>query len=172
MRTLRRHPASRRALLAACAVLGSQTLTTLAHADGGYYAGEKGARAAGRGGAFTARADDITAVGINPAGLTKIGTTLIQIGNRFSYNEHTFLRNPTLDWNSPANPPYVVFPKASNGTPWQMFDPILGVASNFGLKDWGFAFGVYSPAGVAREEYPEDGGQRYMMLKRNAQIIN
>ena len=40
-----------------------------AAADGGYYGGALGARAAGRAGAFVARADDPTAVAYNPAGL-------------------------------------------------------------------------------------------------------
>jgi long-subunit fatty acid transport protein len=161
-----------RGLLATGTFFAFQTLTSVAQADGGLYAGVKGARADGRAGAFVAKADDIAAVGINPAGLANIGTTLIQLGNRFSYNQHTFLRNPTLDWSHQGEPPYTEFAKVSNGAPWQVLDPLLGVATNFGLKDWGFAAAVYSPAGVAREVYPDDGGQRYMMLRRNAQMIN
>jgi long-chain fatty acid transport protein len=144
-----------------------------ARADGGYYNGVKGAVASGRGGAFVARADDVSAVELNPAGLTHIGTTIIQIGNRFSYNQHSFTRNSTLDWGqSQTSPPYVQFPTASNQAPWQALDPFIGIASNFGLKDWAFAAAVYSPAGTAREVYPEDGGQRYMMVRRNAQMID
>lgn len=147
----------------------------LALADGGYYSGVKGAVASGRGGAFVARADDVSAVELNPAGLTHIGTTIIQIGNRFSYNDHSYTRNATLDWGQSASgapPPYVQFPTVHNQTPWQVLDPFLGVASNFGLKDWAFAAAIYSPAGTAREVYPNDGGQRYMMVRRNAQMIN
>jgi long-chain fatty acid transport protein len=145
----------------------------VALADGGYYSGVKGAVASGRGGAFVARADDVSAVELNPAGLTHIGTTIIQIGNRFSYNQHSYTRNPTLDWGqSGTSPPYVQFPEVRNQTPWQVLDPFIGVASNFGLKNWAFAAALYSPAGTAREVYPNDGGQRYMMVRRNAQMLN
>ena len=149
------------------------TLASGARADGGYFSGAKGAHASGRGGAFTARADDVSAVSFNPAGLTHLGTTVIQIGNRFSYNEHTYQRNPTLDWSQRGGaPPYVEFPLVRNKTPWQALDPFIGVASNFGLEDWASALAAYSPAGTAREVYPTEGGQRYMMVRRNAQIID
>jgi len=164
---------ARSARLLALAALGAATsFAGAARADGGYYSGVKGARAAGRAGAFTARADDVSAVGINPAGLANIGTTLIQLGNRFSYNEYTFTRNPTLDWRNPDSPTYTTFPTVKNKAPWQVLDPLVGIATNFGLKDWGFALAAYSPAGVARESYPENGGQRYMMVRRNAQLID
>jgi len=166
---LRARPAR---LLALSALLLSTGLAATAQADGGYYSGVKGARAAGRAGAFTAKADDVSAVGINPAGLANIGTTLIQVGNRFSYNEHTFTRNPTLDWRDTDSPPYVTFPQVKNSAPWQVLDPLVGVATNFGLENWGFAFAAYSPAGVARESYSQSGGQRYMMVRRNAQLID
>lgn len=159
-------------LVALSALCAASALSGAARADGGYYAGVKGARASGRAGAFTARADDVSAVGLNPAGLANIGTTMIQVGNRFSYNEHTFTRNATLDWNDASSPPYVEFAKVKNKAPWQVLDPLIGISTNFGLKDWGFAFAAYSPAGVARESYPQDGGQRYMMVRRNAQLID
>jgi long-subunit fatty acid transport protein len=141
---------------------------------GGYFSGEKGARVAGRAGAVTAKADDIMAVAYNPAGLSDIGETLIQVGNRFSYNAYEFTRKPTLDWGTLENgvPPYVSFATVENETPWQALDPLLGVATNFGLKDWGFALAVYAPPGIARQRYPQGGGQRYMMVEREAIILN
>jgi long-chain fatty acid transport protein len=149
---------------------------TPAFAGGGYFNGAKGARAAGRAGAFTAKADDLSAVAFNPAGLTHIGTTLIQVGNRFSYNAHSFTRAPTLDWgNADLNdgvPPYVEFDEVDNEKPWQLLDPLLGVTTNFGLKDWQFALAVYAPAGVGNEEYPVNGGQRYMMVSRDSIFLN
>jgi long-subunit fatty acid transport protein len=141
----------------------------------GYYSGTQGARAAGRAGAFTARADDLSAIELNPAGLANIGTTVIQVGNRFSYNNYDFTRQSTLDWgnvDSSGAPPNVQFATAHNQKPWQYLDPMLGVASNLGLKNWGFALAAYAPAGIAREQYPADGGQRYMMLSRDSQILN
>jgi long-subunit fatty acid transport protein len=69
-------------------------------------------------------------------------------------------------------PPYVTFARVDNGAPWQVVDPFLGVASNLGLADWEFALAAFTPSGVAREVFPESGGQRYMMVRRNAQMLN
>ena len=162
----------------ALAFLSTLSLATAvalpAFAGGGYFNGTKGSRAAGRAGAYVAKADDIAAVGFNPAGLAHIGTTLIQVGNRFSYNAHSYTRAPTLDWGNPEDgiPSYVEFDEVENGKPWHLLDPILGVTTNFGLKDWQFAFAAYAPAGVREEEYPVEGGQRYMMVSRDAMMLN
>lgn len=144
-----------------------------AHA-GGYFSGWKGARAAGRAGAFAVKADDLSAAALNPAGLARIESNTIQVSNRFSYNSHSFTRQPTLDWGDLDNgvPPYVVFDEVQNDKPWQLLDPLIGVSTKFGLRDWVFALVSYSPAGVARQEFPVDGAQRYMMVSRDAQIIN
>lgn len=145
-----------------------------ARADGGYFSGVKGARASGRAGAFTAKADDLSAVALNPAGLAHIETTTLQVGNRFSYNSSEYSRAPTLDWGNVQNgvPPYAEFSAVQNDQPLQAVDPFIGVATNFGLADWTFALAAYSPAGSARSEFPVDGGQRYMMVRRDVAIIN
>lgn len=141
---------------------------------GGYFDGATGARAAGRAGAFTARADDLSAVAFNPAGLGHIDGTLIQIGNRFSHNAYSYQRAPTLDWGNPEDgiPRYTEFSQVHNRKPWQLLDPILGVASHLGLADWTFALAAFAPAGVAQEDFPVGGGQRYMMVNREAIILN
>ena len=155
-------------LLAAAALAGP------ARADGGYFSGTKGARAAGRAGAFTARADDLSAVWLNPAGLARIDQTLIQLGNRFSYNASAFTRAPTLDWGNLEGgiPPYVEFAEVENDEPWQALEPLLGVASNLGLSDFGFALALRAPAGVGRLAFPVDGGTRYQMVERHARILD
>ena len=142
-----------------------------AFAEGGYYGGLLGSRAAGRGGAFTARADDITAVAYNPAGLAKIGGTLIQVGDAFSYNAASFTRATTRDWGA-ADGPTVAFAKVNNQKPWQYLDPLLGAASNLGLPGWGFALAAYAPPGIASEQFPVNGGERYMMVSRDVQMLN
>jgi long-subunit fatty acid transport protein len=157
------------------AILGSLILAAPSAARaGGYFSGTQGARAMGRAGAFTVKADDLSAVTFNPAGLARLRATLIQGGNRFSYNAHSFTRAPTLDWgNTEAGvPPYVEFPRVDNQRPWQLLGPILGVASSLGLRDWGFALAAHAPPGVSRQEFPVGGGQRYMMLSREAVILD
>jgi long-subunit fatty acid transport protein len=140
----------------------------------GFFSGSTGARAAGRAGAFTAKADDVTAVVFNPAGLSRIAGTVVQVGNRFSYNANAFTREPTLDWGNLEGgvAPLVRFDEAENQTPWQLLEPFLGVASNLGLPDFGFALAAYAMTGISRQEFPLDGGQRFMMVKREAVILN
>lgn len=99
---------------------------------------------------------------------------MIQVGNRFSYNALSYTRDPTLDWGNVSNgvPPYVEFATVNNQKPWQLLDPLIGVASNLGLDGWGFALAAYAPAGVGRQAFPANGGQRYLMVSREAVILN
>lgn len=149
-----------------------------ARADGGYFAGSKGARAAGRAGAATVATDDVMAAALNPAGLTRRHGVLLQGGNRFSYHASSYERQPTLDWGNTENgiPPYVEFAEVHNSEPWQLVDPLLGVALNLGritpgASDFSAAFTVFAPPGVSKLAFPLEGGQRYMMVSRQAQII-
>ncbi len=157
------------ALTAFAAVLA---LATTAQAQG-YYSGTKSARAAGRAGAFTAKADDLSAVEYNPAGLARLSGWTLQLGNRFSYNMVSFERASTEDWGNTSGgvPATATFPRVDNARPWQALDPLIGVATDFGLEDWGFALSAYSPPGTARLAFPAGGGQRYMMVERDARIL-
>lgn len=143
-------------------------------ADGGYYTGALGARAAGRGGAFVARADDVTAVSINPAGLANLRGTHLQFGNQLSYNGYAYTRAPTLDWGNAQNgmAPTVAFPRVTNGTPAQAADPFIGLSTDFGLRDWTFGLAAFAPPGIAQEQFPSTGGQNYLMVHREAIILD
>ena len=145
-------------------------LSSMAFADGGYYAGTLGARASGRGGAFTAKADDVSAISFNPAGLAKLDASLFQIGNEASYNSYAYTRAPTNDYRLTAAP-VVVFDKVTSSTPWQSLLPMLGATSRLGLENWGFGLAAFAPPGIGKEEFPLGGGQRYMMLSREAIIL-
>jgi long-chain fatty acid transport protein len=156
---------------ASCAVLFTPVLlSSLAFADGGYYAGTLGARASGRGGAFTAKADDVSAISFNPAGLAKLDASLFQIGNEASYNAYAYTRAPTNDYRL-TDAPVVVFDKVTSSTPWQSLLPMLGATSRLGLENWGFGLAAFAPPGMSKEEFPLGGGQRYMMLSREAIIL-
>jgi long-chain fatty acid transport protein len=156
------------------ALVGASALAGSALADGGYYTGALGARAAGRGGAFVARADDVTAVSVNPAGLAQLDGTVIEIGNQVGYNGYDYTRAPTLDYGNVQNgtAPLVPFNKVSNGAPWQPALPFIGVASRLGLRNWSFALSAFAPPGISKLEFPESGGQRYLMVGREAIILN
>jgi long-chain fatty acid transport protein len=141
-------------------------------ADGGYYDGALGARAAGRGGAFVARADDPTAISVNPAGLANLRGWHLEIGNQFSYNSYAYTRATTLDTGNPMNgvAPSVSFARVTNGAPAQAADPFIGLTTDFGLSDWGFGLAAFAPPGIAQEQFPLTGGQNYMMVRRQAII--
>lgn len=155
---------------------GLALLASVDHASaaGGYYSGTKGARAAGRAGAFVAKADDVTAAAVNPAGLAGVSGTVFQVGNRFSYNYFAYDRATTLDYGSVSNgvAPEVTFDTVENEQPFQLLDPLIGAATNFGLSDFGFALYVHAPPGIGRLEFPVDGGQRYMMVEREAIFLS
>lgn len=140
----------------------------------GYYAGTPGARAAGRAGAFTAKADDLTAAIFNPAGLAHIEKNLLQLSNRFSYDAAGFTRAPTLDWKNEQDgvAPLVRFDTARNQEPLQLLDPLVGIASKLGLRDWTFGLLAFAPAGPSRRAFPLEGGQRYLMVSREAILLN
>ncbi len=121
----------------------------------------------------------------NPAGLATIGGTVIMVGNRFSYNGSSYTRAPTLDWGARATRRH-----AADGDVQQSeqrdavagrraADP--GGASNLGLRDFGFATGFFAAPGASRVNFPSPAsasdppggaGQRYMMLGREAIILN
>jgi long-chain fatty acid transport protein len=157
------------------AALASALSSAPVLADGGYYTGALGARAAGRGGAFVARADDPTAISENPAGLAELRGWHLEIGNQFSYNNYAYTRATTQDWGNP-NPdgtaPYVSFARVTNGTPAQAADPFIGLTTDFGLQDWGFGLAAFAPPGIANLQFPDTGGQNYMMTKRQAIILD
>jgi long-subunit fatty acid transport protein len=164
---------------------GTALLPAMALADGGYYSGTLGARATGRAGAFAAKADDLSAVSYNPAGLANVKGTLIELANQASYNAYAYTRAPTRDYAHPVGgtAPLITFDQVSNQNPWQAVVPMLGVASKLGLENWGFALAAYAPPGISRLAFPnfpltsktaENGrrdGQRYMMIDREAIIL-
>jgi long-chain fatty acid transport protein len=147
-----------------------------AFAEGGYFGGQNGARAAGRSGAFAARADDLGAIMFNPAGLAELDGTMIQLANQLSYNAYSYTRAPTSDYGAVPDAggkfPTATFATVHNQQPWQPLLPMLGAASRLGLSNWTFALAAFAPSGIGREEYPEDGAQRFMLVKRDAVILS
>ena len=89
---------------------------------------------------LVARADDLSAVHLNPAGLARQSGTRIYLSNRFAYSDERFKRAPTLDWNDQINgsPAFVEFDEVRNEKPFQALDPMLGVSTDFGLRQPGF----------------------------------
>lgn len=138
----------------------------------GYYAGPVGSRAMGRGGAFVARADDLSAAFYNPAGLSKSAAPLsLQLENRAAHSSLTFARDATRDGVA-SSAPLVDFEASENQRRWRPFGPLVGVASNFGLRDLTFAMMSFTPSGAANTEFPVEGGQKYLLVKRDVVVVN
>ncbi len=145
---------------------------------GGFEFPTNGTAALGRGGAFTARADDLSAIELNPAGLVKLKGTHIYLGNNFT--KHTMEYSPlvTYELRSDADeysklykplPPEDWYhgKTVSNRGPVQILTPLVGVSTDFGLKDWRFALGVYGPSAYAKTSYEARQPQQYMLIKQD-----
>jgi long-chain fatty acid transport protein len=140
---------------------------------GGFEVGDQNARSAGRAGAFTVKADDPTALDSNPAGLALMRGTRIFLGNRFILGKEEFTRARTLDWSEAVHgvPQFLTFGKVKNELPTQYLGPIIAISSDLGLKNWGFAVGVYAPPGTMSQQFPIDGPQKYMLVSRTVSIL-
>lgn len=141
----------------------------------GYYTGPIGARAVGRAGAFVARADDLSAAFYNPAGFARLHGNLVQLDNKLGYGTLSYTRQATWNAEPPNDPrdePPTPFDPVRNAEPWRLLGPLLGIGSDLGLRDWGFALVVYTPSNSSTMGYPLYGGQRYMMVNREALMFN
>jgi long-chain fatty acid transport protein len=149
-------------------LLGGAVLFSTSANSAGISVGDQGAVAAGRGGAFVAKADDFSAVEYNPAGLASQRGWQIYLSNRFGYADERFKRSTIWDYSEEQ---VQSFEEVSNQKPWQLLGPMLGVSTDFGLDNWAFALGIYAPSGIASQRFPADGGQRYMLTGRDTKIL-
>ncbi len=165
--------------------LGTVCFDTFA---GGLEVPDVGVVALGRGGAFTARADNPTAIHYNPAGLYKargrnilIGASFMNLnldfqrkgGDAYEFGpDHTVL-NPTMDYSNVDQ---------FNPTP-QPFQSISGehklsaaptLASTWGdflyVKGLTVAMGLVTPSGFARPKFSKDGPGRYAAQGVNTMV--
>ena len=126
----------------------------LAHA-GGMEFPENGTRAMGRAGAFTAKADDPTAIVLNPAGLGFVRGLNLTFDNNLIQQDLCFQRAGTY----PGEPaPYSFagqpYPKVCRNLKGAFYVPMVAASYDFGLKNWTFALGGYGPHAVGRRKYP------------------
>ncbi len=147
-------------------------ITTPAFA-GGPEIGDQGAVAMGRGGAFAVRADDLSAIYYNPAGLARLDGTHFYYSHRVVYGEAEFRRARTLDWSEATHgvPRLVEFEHVRNEEPLFALGPMAVLSSDFGLEDWAFAAGIYAPPAVGRLKFPDDGPQRYMLVEQDVMMV-
>ena len=124
-----------------------------------YYFLDSGTRAIGRGGAFIAGADDLSAQYYNPAALANV--------KRPMFNLNGWAVVQTVNFDRQDEEGLAAFEPVSNSAP-PIYEPSGGYAANLGgihpaLANTTAAFGLYVPT-APYMAYPEDGAQRYSLV--------
>ncbi len=149
--------------------VGLGALAPLDARAGGFEYGPQGFHAVGRGGAFTVRADDPSALYWNPSRLALLRGTRFHYSHNFPQETLTFRRSPgqAVDWQgNPAGSP-ITFAPASEALGFFPLNASFAITSDFGLDDATFALGMVGPSamGKARFDDPSStGATRYSFL--------
>lgn len=125
----------------------------------GFYFGDNGAQAMLQGGAFTAQADDLSAMAYNPAGLTQQQGLSFLADVSLLRHDVTFLRqDPGFD---PNNPSTTVNTVNSQKDPYLL--PFFGLGYGFDLGNRPFtvALGLFAPPSQGRYTFPGPGADNY-----------
>ncbi len=116
---------------------------------------DNGTRSFGRAGAFSAKADDPTAIVLNPAGLG------FQLGYSATFDNNLIRQNVCVKraGTYPGTPgPYRYagqpYPEVCRNLQGAFYIPMFAAAFDLGLKRWTFAVGGYGPHAVGRREFP------------------
>jgi long-chain fatty acid transport protein len=146
---------------------------------GGYEYPDNGTEQLARGGAFTAKADDATAVEYNVAGLAQQRGTNMLIDVNLTFLTQEFQRAGSYPVD--ARPEAAAF----SGKPFPLVSnqggvfagPFFGVSTDFGrLKRWTFAFAVYGPPSYGSRNYGDTvnglpAPSRYDVTKLDVLIV-
>jgi len=149
----------------ACALLA---IFHLLLAERGYGAGfefpDNGTQALGRAGAFTAKADDLTAIHYNVAGLARLRGTHLLLDFNMAELSASFTRSGVYPDDSYLDASHQLVTQPWSGKPYPTVRekrginliPIGGVATDFGLRRFTFAVGGSGPSSVGIRAYPEE----------------
>ena len=165
----RRHPNPTRGLVAIALVSAVLAADRRAHAAGLEY-GPQGVHAIGRGGAFTVKADDVSAFYWNPSRLALLRGTRLLYNHSFTQLCLTFERSPAPFDDGAKS--YVFPPVHEEGG----FFPLgisFGVSSDFGLPDWTFALGMVGPTALGASRFPAEEGwsTRYAFVESEIALV-
>jgi long-subunit fatty acid transport protein len=137
----------RRPRLAAAFALA--TFAPAAARAGGILVGEAGSQAQERGGAFVAKADDPSALSLNPAGLIKAeGTVAVYLGANLLHFGLDYQRAVTAQ-TTQGEP--TTYPGAHNGSNWQPI-PELTIVEKITPR-LAIAEGLYAPQGFPNRDF-------------------
>ncbi len=119
---------------------------------GGLEVGDTGAEALGRGGAFSAKADNGAAINYNPAGFVKLRGHHITVGGNLVLSRHDFTRTGYFSGGPTAKA--MPYPTVSSENPMFAAPRHMMVTTDFGYFDRiTFAAGMYVPS-AAGGAYP------------------
>jgi hypothetical protein len=174
-RLIVRNVEMRRRLLAILVVLSFEARARA----GGFEIPANGTEAIGRGGAFTAKADDGTALEYNLAGLARQRGTRLLLDANLWLSDYSFQRagrypddpgNSYTPWGGTA------FPKVGDqGGPF--LEPFVAASTDFGyFERWTFALGAFGPSSVGNRTFPYSLGfapnpARYDIVQNQPQVI-
>ncbi|NUN12372.1 MAG: outer membrane protein transport protein [Myxococcales bacterium] len=137
---------------------------------GGFEVPDNGTRAMARGGAFTASANDLTAIHYNPGALARLRGSHFMWHHNLVFHSTEFDRAPlSAGWGTDvAGKDYPVAKDSEN-----LFGigGFIVVASDFGLKDWMFALGVYGPSAVGKHNFKPYGPASFMMTELDVMLL-
>jgi long-subunit fatty acid transport protein len=147
-------------LLQTLAALALVSLASSARA-GGFEIPDNGTEALGRGGAFTAKADDGTALQYNIAGFAQQRGTRLLLNSNLWFNTYSFRRAGTYP-DDPSNTftPWggTRFPRVSDEG-GAFFAPFVAASTDFGyFERWTFAIGAYGPSSIGNRTFPASLG--------------
>lgn len=150
--------------------LAALGLCASAHA-GGFVQPELGAVATGQGGAIAAGVDDATALYFNPANLTKIKGLSVFLAGSLTRLSVTFDRDgidPRTGEEFPA-----VEHKCENVSLCNDAGGLIpALFIGYGQGDeWGVGIGAFAPPGIKGVEFPEDGPQRFQLIRQENQLL-
>lgn len=146
---------------------------------GGFELPDNGTEALGRGGAFTAKADDGTAMTYNIAGFAQQRGTKLMLDTNLWFSDYSFQRagnyvdspqNTLTPWGGSR------YPKVSDQS--GMFpEPMFAASTDFGYFDrWTFFLGAFGPSAIANRTFPQSLGfapnpGRYDIVENHPQVI-
>jgi long-subunit fatty acid transport protein len=160
----RMHARRRRTRVGRARAVGS-LLATLASAPavahaGGFEIPDTGARAVGRGGAMAVGVEDLTAMHYNPGALAKQRGTSLLYNQNLTFHRASFARSPLSASVWGVDETFARVQDKKKLFPLGLF---AVVGTDFGLRNWTFAAGVYGPSAVGSHDYPEYGPQSFQL---------
>lgn len=118
----------------------------------GFYFGDNGSKAMTQGGAFTAQADDLTAMFYNPAGLTQLRGFSFLADLQILRHQVTYSRQDP-GWD-PNNPSTLINTVSSQESPY--FLPFFAASYGIPIQDrtLTIGLGLFAPPSQGRYDYP------------------